>query len=85
MAPKKDFPVKRPVVPPAKPAAKPAGPKPGFLAGKSKVPETAPVPPAAAPEKPKEPPIDLSKVVVSEAWRKSEAAGNPFLSKGRRA
>lgn len=72
MAPKKDLPVKRPVAPPAKPAAKPAGPKPGFLAGKSKVLETAP-----APEKPKEPPVDLSKVVVSEAWRKSEAAGNP--------
>ncbi|XP_058026677.1 myosin light polypeptide 6 isoform X2 [Ahaetulla prasina] len=68
MAPKKDFPVKRPVAPPAKPAAKPAGPKPGFLAGKSKVPETAPAPTAPAPEKPKEPPkeppIDLSKVVI---------------------
>ncbi|KAG8129454.1 hypothetical protein E2320_016150 [Naja naja] len=64
MPPKKDFPVKRPVAPPAKPAAKPAGPKPGFLAGKSKVPETAPAPPAPAPEKPKEPPIDLSKVVI---------------------
>ncbi|KAK9407114.1 hypothetical protein NXF25_005888 [Crotalus adamanteus] len=65
MAPKKDLPVKRPVAPPAKPAAKPAGPKPGFLAGKSKVPETAPAPPTLAPEKPKEPPIDLSKVVVN--------------------
>ncbi|XP_026535835.1 myosin light polypeptide 6-like [Notechis scutatus] len=64
MPPKKDVPVKRPVAPPAKPAAKPAGPKPGFLAGKSKVPETAPAPPAPAPEKPKELPIDLSKVVI---------------------
>ncbi|XP_063149750.1 myosin light polypeptide 6-like [Candoia aspera] len=66
MAPKKDVPMKRPVAPPAKPAAKPAVGKPGFLAAKSKAPETAPAPAPAppAPEKPKEPPIDLSKVVI---------------------
>ncbi|XP_053146995.1 myosin light polypeptide 6-like [Hemicordylus capensis] len=62
MPPKKDAPVKRPVPPPAKPAAKPAAAKPGSPAAKAKAPEMAPVPPSA--EKPKEPPIDLSKVVI---------------------
>ncbi|XP_032993819.1 myosin light polypeptide 6-like [Lacerta agilis] len=61
MPPKKDAPVKRPVAPPAKPAAKPALAKPGTPAAKGKAPETAP---PAVPPKPKEPPIDLSKVVI---------------------
>ncbi|XP_062826993.1 myosin light polypeptide 6 [Anolis carolinensis] len=54
MPPKKDAPVKRPAAPPAKPATKPAAPAP-----KGKTPDTGP-----ASEKPKEPPIDLSKVVI---------------------
>nr|XP_056722556.1 myosin light polypeptide 6-like [Euleptes europaea] len=63
MPPKKDAPVKRPVAPPAKPAAKPAAAKPAAPAAKAKVQDTVPAPPSA-PEKPKEPPIDLSKVVI---------------------
>lgn len=59
MPPKKDAPVKRPVPPPAKPGVKPAALKPGPMAGKT----AAPGPPPA-PEKPKEAPIDLSKVVI---------------------
>ncbi|XP_060109048.1 myosin light chain 6B [Heteronotia binoei] len=63
MPPKKDAPVKRPVAPPAKPAAKPAAAKPAAPAAKAKEQDTIPAPPSA-PEKPKEPPIDLSKVVI---------------------
>ncbi|XP_077779915.1 myosin light polypeptide 6-like [Podarcis muralis] len=63
MPPKKDAPVKRPVPPPAKPAAKPALAKPGTPAAKGKAPEPAPAAPAV-PAKPKDPPIDLSKVVI---------------------
>ncbi|XP_077184633.1 myosin light polypeptide 6-like [Paroedura picta] len=63
MPPKKDAPVKRPVAPPAKPAAKPAVAKPAAPAAKAKVQDSGPAPPSA-PEKPKEPPIDLSKVVI---------------------
>ncbi|CAM5124206.1 unnamed protein product [Natator depressus] len=69
MPPKKELPVKKPVAPPAKPAAKPAIAKPAAAAAKPKAPEPAPTPapapaPAPAPETPKEPPIDLSKVVI---------------------
>uniref|UniRef100_A0A6J0T4W3 Calglandulin n=1 Tax=Pogona vitticeps TaxID=103695 RepID=A0A6J0T4W3_9SAUR len=63
MPPKKDAPVKRPVAPPPKPAAKPAAAKPAGPAAKAKAPEPAAAPPVV-PEKPKEPPIDLSKVVI---------------------
>ncbi|KAL8163635.1 UNVERIFIED_CONTAM: Myosin light chain 6B [Gekko kuhli] len=66
MPPKKDAPVKRPVAPPAKPGAKPAAvaAKPAApAAAKAKVQDTVPAPPSA-PEKPKEPPVDLSKVVI---------------------
>ncbi|XP_056653881.1 myosin light chain 6B [Monodelphis domestica] len=60
MPPKKDVPVKRPLGPSApKPAAKPAVAPPG----KPKVEPTAPSA-SAAPTKPQEPPIDLSKVVI---------------------
>ncbi|XP_069509856.1 myosin light polypeptide 6-like isoform X1 [Ambystoma mexicanum] len=53
MPPKKDFPVKKPL---GKPAAKPKAAEP---AAKAKAPEPVPVP-----EIPKEPAIDLSKVVI---------------------
>ncbi|KAM8974897.1 myosin light polypeptide 6-like isoform 1-T1 [Pelodytes ibericus] len=55
MPPKKDLPVKKPL---AKPIAKPKASEAAPLA---KVKEPAPAP---APEKPKETPIDLSKVVI---------------------
>lgn len=63
MPPKKDVPVKKPVGPPAapKPAAKPAvGPPPS----KIELPALVPVI-VEKPVKTQEPPIDLSKVVVS--------------------
>ncbi|ELK15272.1 myosin light chain 6B [Pteropus alecto] len=60
MPPKKDVPVKKPVGPSiSKPAAKPAA---GAPLGKTKAEPTAAVP--SAPEKTREPPIDLSKVVI---------------------
>ncbi|XP_068935354.1 myosin light chain 6B isoform X3 [Petaurus breviceps papuanus] len=60
MPPKKDAPVKRPLGPAApKPAAKPAVAPPG----KPKAEPAAPLA-SAAPTKPQEPPIDLSKVVI---------------------
>ncbi|KAJ1160712.1 hypothetical protein NDU88_001205 [Pleurodeles waltl] len=57
MPPKKELPVKKSL---GKPAAKPKAAEPA-PAAKPKAPEPAPVR-----EKPKEPAIDLSKVVVSE-------------------
>ncbi|XP_039721635.1 myosin light polypeptide 6 isoform X3 [Pteropus medius] len=60
MPPKKDVPVKKPAGPSiSKPAAKPAA---GAPLGKTKAELTAAVP--SAPEKTREPPIDLSKVVI---------------------
>lgn len=65
MPPKKDVPVKKPAGPPiSKPAAKPAAA--GVLPAKTKAEPVAAVPPA--PEKTRDPPIDLSKVVVSP-WK----------------
>ncbi|XP_045148577.1 myosin light polypeptide 6 isoform X2 [Echinops telfairi] len=58
MPPKKDVPVKKPVgSSPSKPAAKPAA---GVPPAKAKSESAA----SPAPEKPREPPIDLSKVVI---------------------
>ncbi|XP_075408936.1 myosin light chain 6B [Tenrec ecaudatus] len=58
MPPKKDVPVKKPVgSSPSKPAAKPAA---GVPPAKAKAESAA----SPAPEKPQEPPIDLSKVVI---------------------
>ncbi|XP_036091828.1 myosin light chain 6B isoform X1 [Rousettus aegyptiacus] len=60
MPPKKDVPVKKPAGPSiSKPAAKPVA---GAPLGKTKAEPTAAVP--SAPEKTREPPIDLSKVVI---------------------
>ncbi|KAF6339971.1 myosin light chain 6B [Rhinolophus ferrumequinum] len=61
MPPKKDVPVKKPAGPPiSKPAAKPAAA--GAFPAKTKAEPAAAVPPA--PEKTRDPPIDLSKVVI---------------------
>lgn len=78
MPPKKDAPVKRPVPPPAKPGTKPAAVKPGPMAAKATAPGLHP-----APEKPKEPPIDLSKVVVSEIQAKGQHPRKLLLHLGR--
>lgn len=62
MPPKKDVPVKKPAgASISKPAAKPAA---GVPPAKTKAEPAPAVPPAH--EKTQEPPIDLSKVVVSE-------------------
>lgn len=70
MPPKKDVPVKKPAGPSiSKPAAKPVA---GAPLGKTKAEPTAAVP--SAPEKTREPPIDLSKVVVSP-WKVKNLEG----------
>ncbi|XP_043939675.1 myosin light polypeptide 6 isoform X2 [Protopterus annectens] len=62
MAPKKEMPAKKPIGKPVAPAAKTKAPEP---AAKAKVPEPAPaVVLEPVPEKPKEPALDLSKVVI---------------------
>lgn len=71
MPPKKDVPVKKPVGPPlSKPATKPAA---GAPPAKSKAEQAAAVP--SGPEKTWEPPMDLSKVVVSARQVKKEFVG----------
>lgn len=76
MPPKKDVPVKKPAGPSIpKPAAKPAA---GAPPAKTKAePVPAPVPAVLpTPEKTQEPPIDLSKVVVSPWKMRKEFGGS---------
>ncbi|KAM9230628.1 myosin light chain 6B isoform 1-T3 [Dugong dugon] len=65
MPPKKDVPMKKPAGPsPSKPAAKPAAAQPAAADPPAKAKDEPVATATLAPEKPEEPPIDLSKVVI---------------------